>query len=75
MGHCPKMVKIALHVSIVSLFIVIAIDTSEMRFLEKKDFHLHKINQNRGQLSIHLSVCLSVLLMIKTSTNSLIFLF
>ena len=40
-----------------------------MCFLEEKDFHLHKIIQNRGLLS----VCLSVLLMNKTSTNNLIF--
>ena len=50
-----------------------------MRFYKKKDFHLHKIIQNRGLLSVclsaSLSVCLSVLLMNKTSTNSLIFYF
>ena len=46
-----------------SLFIAIAVDTSEMPFF-----------QNRGLLSVCLpaclSVCLSVLLMNKTSTNS-----
>ena len=57
--------------SYVSLFIAIAVDTSEMRFLEEKHFRLHKIIQNRGLLT----VCLSVLLMNKTSTNSLIFYF
>ena len=32
-----------------------AVDTSEVRFLEeKKDFHLHKIIQNRGLISIYL---------------------
>ena len=56
------------------------VDTSEMRyFRRKKDFHLHKIIQNRGLLyvcvPVCLSSCLSVLLMNKTSTNSLIFYF
>ena len=52
-----------------------------MRFLEEKNFHLRKIIQNRGLLSICaclsvcLSACLSVLLMNKTCTNSLIFYF
>ena len=36
---------------------------------------MHKIIQNRGLLSACLPVCLSVLLMNKTSTNSLIFYF
>ena len=49
--------------------------TSEVRFYKKKDFHLHKIIQNRGLLSFFLPACLSVLLMNKTSTNSLIFYF
>ena len=47
-------------------------------FFEKTDFHLHKIIQNRGLLSVclpALPVCLSVFLMKKTSTNSLIFYF
>ena len=38
-------------------------------------FHLHKIIQNRGLLSVCLPACLAVLLMNKTSTNSLIFYF
>ena len=36
----------------VSLCIAIVVDASEMHFLEEKVFHLHKINQNRGLLSI-----------------------
>ena len=58
---------------LVCLFIAIAVDTSEMRFLEEKHFHLHKSTKQRT--SVCLSACLSVLLMNKTSTNRLIFYF
>ena len=42
------------------LFIAIAVDTSEMHFYKKKDFHLHKIVQNRALPSVCLPACLSV---------------
>ena len=51
-----------------------AVDTSKMRcFRRKKDFYLHKFIENRGLLSVCLSVCLFVLLINKTSTNSFYF--
>ena len=59
----------------VSLLIAITVDTSEMRFLEEKKSICIRLYENRGLLSVCLPVCLSVLLMNKTSTNSLIFYF
>ena len=57
----------------VSLFIAIAVDTSEMRFYKKKKtsicIRLYKIED------CCLPACLSVSFMNKTSTNSLIFYF
>ena len=59
------------------LLVAIAVDTSEMRFLEEKNtsicIRLYKTED--CCLSVSLSVCLYVLLMNKTSTNSLIFYF
>ena len=42
----------------VSLFIAIVVDTSEMLFYKKKDFHLHKIIQNTKTEDCCLSGCL-----------------
>ena len=58
------------HESFLRFVIVVFPDHTHLLF-----FHLHKIIQNRGLLSVCLHVCLYVLLMNKTSTNSLIFYF
>ena len=58
----------------VSLLIAITVDTSEMRFLEEKRPENCCVCLS-ACLPARMPVCLSVLLMNKTSTNSLIFYF